>query len=119
MKVGKFSGCIPMILLAIAIAGVNYHVIANVDSDWRIWLSIISAIFLSLGLISFWGLVRVFGRDEKSRDAMLLRAKTGQQPADGAKIIATGKVQPLSIPLISPISETECVMYMYRMFYTT
>jgi hypothetical protein len=81
MKASKFSGCIPMILLAIAIAGVNYHVMANVVSDWRIWLSIISAIFLSLGLISFWGLLRGFGTDEKSRDAILRRAKTGEKPA--------------------------------------
>jgi hypothetical protein len=74
--------------------------------------------FLTLGLVSFWGLALGHGRGERSLQAMLDRARSGRFPDDGEPIIATGRVRPLTEPLVAPLSGTPCVGYWYRMYYT-
>jgi hypothetical protein len=116
----KIVSCTAYLLLFGVIAFVNYKILTPaLDSGIRIWLAPLSALFTSVGLASFWGLARGFGRGDRSRAALLQRARSGEIPADGHTIIATGIVQPLSKPLTSPLSATQCAMYMYRMYYVT
>jgi hypothetical protein len=112
------SGCVPLFVLAVGLALVVYRILPSaIGPGLRALASVASALFLTLGLSSFWSLTRGFGRGEKSRHALLRRARTGETPEDGEPILASGSVRSLSSPLAAPLSGTECAAYMYRMFY--
>src|SRR5262249_17461172 len=75
----------------------------------------ISSCFLSVGLAGVVGFIwRLLVPGEDSFAALLRRARTGVPPADGERMIATGRVRPLGPPLIAPFSGRACVAYEYR-----
>ncbi|MBK5258975.1 MAG: hypothetical protein JJE51_05230 [Thermoanaerobaculia bacterium] len=114
------KGCIPLLALFGAVAVAVYLIVpSRVPPGFRVAASVAAAVFISLGLSSFWSLARGFGSGEKSRAALVRRAATGETPDDNEPILATGTVRSLSRPLVAPISGTECVSYIYNMFYWT
>lgn len=114
-------GCLFNILLFVAIAAANHRLLtpAVENPQVRLGFALASALFLSVGLGSFWSLARGYGSGGASRGAILRRAQSGERPPDGGAIIATGSVRALSTPLTAPLSGAPCVAYMYRMYSLT
>lgn len=112
--------CLGWIVLFGVVAAINHLLLSGIaEASLRLALAAASALFLSLGLMSFWGLLRGYGRGSSSRSALLQRAKDDTLPADKEPIIVSGTVRSLSSPLNSPLTRTPCAMYQYRMYYKT
>jgi len=115
------AGCFFNVLLFVAVAAANHRLLAPGVEDPRLRLgfALVSALFLSVGLGSFWSLARGQGRGEASRGALLRRAQAGEPPPDGGPVVATGSARALSAPLTAPLSGVPCVAYTYRMYRLT
>jgi hypothetical protein len=96
--------------------GLDRTFVAQVPEAVRPWAAGGSAVLVVLGLSSFWSLLRGYGRGDASRSQLLRRASTGEPPAEDGPILATGRTRPLSAALRAPISGTECLAYVYRMY---
>ncbi len=88
----------------------------RVVAEARPWLGVASALFFTLALGTVWGMLFGSARGDNSREAILARAAAGRLPHGDGVVVATGTVRPASMPLQSPISDTPCVVYFYRMF---
>ena len=112
------TSCLIQTLLFAAVAAANHRLLtpAVADPRLRVGFALVSALFLSVGLGSFWSLARGHGRGEASRGALLRRARSGEPPPDGGPVVATGSVRSLAAPLIAPLSQVPCVAYTYRMY---
>jgi hypothetical protein len=111
-------GCLGFVLFWAALgAGADRVMAPVVPAEARFWLAAASGFLLALGLQSFWYLARGVGRGAGSRGELLRRAATGEVPAEGGAIVATGFARSLGPPLLAPLSGTECVGYFYRMYY--
>lgn len=112
--------CLGWIVLFGLVVAINHRLLSAIsEAGLRLALAAASALFLSLGLMSFWGLLRGYGSGRSSRNALLQRAKDDTLPADKEPVIASGTVRSLCAPLIAPLTRTPCAMYQYRMYYTT
>ena len=120
MKGFRFGvGCIAFLALWALLTAGHYRVMTPaVPVELRPWLALASALFLALGLLSFWHLARGVGQGDASRAAVLRRAAAGEVPPGGGPVVASGVVRALGAPLVAPLSGVECVGYWYRMYYT-
>lgn len=112
------TGCLPWLVLGGALGVWHYRAMApDLDGAVRLAAALLSSVLLALGFGSFWGLLRGHGRGERSRDALLRRARAGMAPTRGGPILASGTVHALSTTLAAPLSGTPCVSYLYRMYH--
>ncbi len=110
------QGCAGVLAFIAVCTAVNHALMTpRVPAGLRFWAALSAAVPLGLGLSTFWSLARGF-RGGGSYGDVLRRARTGEAPADGQAIVATGLVRPLATPLTAPISHTPCAGYLYRMF---
>jgi len=118
MKGSRFGvGCFAFLAVWALLTAGNYRVMTSVPVELRPWLALASALFLALGLLSFWHLARGFGRGDGARAAVLRRAAVGEAPPGGGPVVASGVVRALGAPLVAPLSGVHCVGYQYRMYY--
>ena len=119
MKGSRFGGgCFAFLALWALLSAGHYRVMTPaVPVELRPWLALASALFLALGLQSFWHLARGFGQGDAGRAAVLRRAAAGEVPPGGGPVVASGVVRALGAPLVAPLSGVECVGYQYRMYY--
>jgi hypothetical protein len=111
-------GCLAGLVLWALLAAAIYRVMTPaVPMELRPWLALVSALPLTLGLLSFWHLARGFGQGDASRAAVLRRAAAGEAPRSSGPVVASGFVRALGAPLVAPLSGVECVGYVYRMYY--
>jgi hypothetical protein len=112
------AGCALSLALFAAIAAGSYRLLTPAvrDPEVRTGFALASALFLSVGLSSFWSLARGHGRGESSRSAVLRRARTSEPPPDGGVVVATGTVRAVGRALTAPLSGVPCVAYTYRMY---
>ncbi|MCC7200874.1 MAG: hypothetical protein IT483_15290 [Gammaproteobacteria bacterium] len=82
----------------------------------RPWLTLAATLLLTLGLATLYGLVTGHG-GVGSREQLLARAATGQLPDADGLIVGSGRVRATGPTLRSPITGTECVAYLYRMYF--
>lgn len=114
------SGCFALgFFFAAAVVAADRLIGSDLRSDVRIWVELAAALLLTLGLSSVWSLVTGYGRGHDSRDAIMRRVNEGKRPTTDGPTIATGVVHPLDTTLRAPISGTECVAYLYTMYYLT
>jgi hypothetical protein len=115
------AGCAAQLLLFAGVSAAGYLLMTPGvrNADVRLGFALVSGLFLTVGLSSFWSLLRGHGRGEGSRATLLRRARTGEPAPDGGPVIATGAVRSLSLPLNAPLSGIPCVAYSYRMFRET
>ncbi len=109
-------GCGGLLVVAAALSFVTYDLLATTLPELRLGLAIGAAILFTLSISSFVSLAFGFGRGERSRAAVVRRARSVEAPADGAPMLATGVVRPLTSPLTAPFSGTPCVSYRYRLY---
>lgn len=113
-------GCVAHLVALGAVFLATREVVApHVEPQVRPWIAAASAVFLTLGLSSFWSLARGYGRGDASRRVLLSRARTGEPPPEDGPVVVTGAARPLGAPLRAPLSGVECVAYQYRMYYRT
>lgn len=111
------GGCLAYFLLFVGLAwGVDAIVLAGADEDLRPWAGIAAAVFLTLGLGSLWGIVTGYAK-WSPKGELLAATATGALPVEGGQVLATGTAKPAGLPLVAPISGTECVAYAYSMHY--
>jgi hypothetical protein len=112
------AGCFAYLVLWALLGAGSYRLMTPaVPMELRPWLALVSALFLTVGLLSFWHLARGFGQGDASRAAVLRRAAAGERPPAGGPVVASGFVRALGAPLVAPLSGVECVGYIYRMYY--
>lgn len=119
MKGSRFGvGCFAFLALWALLTAGHYRVMTPaVRVELRPWLALASALFVALGLLSFWYLARGSGQGDASRAAVLRRAAAGEVPPGGGPVVASGVVRALGAPLVAPLSGALCVGYQYRMYY--
>jgi hypothetical protein len=108
-----------LVLCGLVVAASYVYLAPVTEPPFRIGLSLASGFTLSIGLISFWGLLRGYASGASSRSAILARAKNDTAPIDGQVTVVHGAVRALGHPLVSPLSGTNCVAYLYNMHYYT
>jgi hypothetical protein len=107
-----------MVGMSVALGTMAYRVMPGLaPPSVRYALAALASVLLTVGLSSFWSLARGQGRGKRAPAALLQRARSGETPEDGQPMIATGKIEPLSTPLIAPLTGIPCVGYQYRMYY--
>ncbi|HQW37168.1 MAG TPA: hypothetical protein PLO00_00550 [Usitatibacteraceae bacterium] len=111
------GGCLAYFLLFVGLAwGLDAIALAGIDEDLRPWAGIAAAVFLTLGLGSLWGIVTGYAK-WNPKGELLAATATGALPAEDGQVLATGTAKPAGLPLVAPISGTECVAYAYNMHY--
>ncbi len=120
------SGCALYFVLFAAVAyGLDRFTGARLIPDARPWVGVVSALFITLGVASIWGLLTGYTRQggpASSRAQLMANADTPQLPDKDGPLLVTGTVQldsAMGEPLTSPIGGTACVAYSYRMYYVT
>jgi hypothetical protein len=114
------AGCLWLVATYAGLAVVTYRLTAPVTATpSRIAFTLMSALFLTLGLSSFWSLARGAGRAEQSLAELVRRARMGELPQDGKPVVADGFVRALSSALTAPLSGVACAAYWYRMYYVS
>jgi hypothetical protein len=113
------AGCLSLLATFAVLAVVNYRLLARLDESVRLGVALVSALLLGLGLHGLFQLATGYGRGDVSLEAMVRRARSGEPPADGQPMIATGTVRALGAPLEAPLSGVPCVFCLYRMYYVT
>lgn len=112
------SGCLSLIAGWAVLGIATYVVLAPVHPTWqRVGLSLLSSMFLALGLSSFWSLAKGESGGDKSLAALIRRTREGEPPRDGEPVVVEGVVRPLSSPLTAPLSGVACAAYWYKMYY--
>ncbi|HUR95858.1 MAG TPA: hypothetical protein VMY76_14845, partial [Gemmatimonadales bacterium] len=115
MKLGL--GCLFQLLALAGVAAlVDQLTRTQLPPDLR-WVIVgAAALCLTLGLSNLWSLLRGYGQGERSRSAVLERARTGQPPPQDGPFVVTGVVRAEGEPLRAPLSGVECVAYQYRLY---
>ncbi len=115
---GVLSGCLSLIAVWALLSIGTYILLAPVHAPWqRVGLTLLSSLFLTLGLSSFKGLVLGESGGDRSLKALIRRTREGEPPRDGEPAVAEGVVRPLSSPLTAPLSGVACAAYWYKMYY--
>jgi hypothetical protein len=114
----KFGlGCVALLaVLGVVTYFIDQSISTHLPPELRLWVAVSAAVFLTLGLSNFWMIARGYGRGDASRAAVLERAHMGMPPEHDGPLVVTGVVRPDSGTLRAPISDTECVAYMYRLY---
>ena len=111
------GGCLAYFVLFAALAwGLDATVLAGADEGLRPWAGIAAAVFLTLGAGALWGIATGYARPDPKGE-LLAAAARGQLPGEDGQVLVTGTAKPAGLPLVAPISGTECVAYAYRMYY--
>jgi hypothetical protein len=110
-------GCVAhlMVLAAVAVF-VDQLTSARLPPELRLYVVVPTGLLLTAGLSNLWTLARGYGQGDRSRAAMLERARTGEPPPQDGPIAATGVVRAEGGALRAPISGLECVAYQYRLY---
>jgi hypothetical protein len=110
-------GCVALLVaLAVVTYFVDRETQAHLPSDLRFWVAVPAGVLATLGLSNIWMLLRGYGQGDKSRTAVLERARTGLPPDRDGPIVVTGIVRAADGRLRAPISGTACVAYLYRLY---
>jgi hypothetical protein len=88
----------------------------HLPPELRVFVAVPAALLVTVGLSNVWSLIRGYGRGERSRGAVLDRARTGEAPRQDGPIVATGTIRSEGQALRAPISGIECVAYQYRLY---
>jgi hypothetical protein len=120
------SGCaLYLVLFAVVAYGLDHYTATRLMPEVRPWVGMASALFISLGVASIWGLLTGYSRQSgpaSSRAQLMANADTPSLPDKDGPLLVTGTVQldsAMGDPLTSPIGGTACVAYSYRMYYVT
>lgn len=90
---------------------------AGVDPLLRPWAALVASTLLVLGVSNVVQLLRGYGQGDRSRQAILSRATTGEPPAEGGPMVVTGVARPeQGAPLVAPLTGSACVAYEYRIY---
>ena len=89
---------------------------AHLPREVRYFVAGAASLFLTAGLSNLWILARGYGQGERSRAAILDRARVGEPPPEDGPFVATGVVRAEGGTLRGPISGTQCVAYQYRLY---
>lgn len=115
---GFLSSCLSLVVTWALLGVAAYASLAPVlTAGPSMGMALVSALFLTLGLSSFWSLARGQHGGDKSLAALIRRARAGEPPEDGEPVVADGVVRPLSSPLTAPLSGVACAAYWYKMYY--
>jgi hypothetical protein len=110
-------GCIAHLVAMAAVAVfVDQLTSPHLPREARFVIAGAAGLFLTAGLSNFWRLARGYGQGDRSRTAILERARTGEAPREDGPYVATGVVRAEGTTLRAPISGVECVAYQYRLF---
>lgn len=116
------SGCAIYFVVFLGLAyGLDRFTAPHLIAEARPWVGIVAAVFLTLAVGSFWGLLTGYTRGGGSA-ALLASAQTSGLPDKDGPLLATGTVRldaAFGEPLIAPLSGTPCAAYLYRMYYIT
>ena len=111
-------GCLLHVVALAAVAWLlDTYVLDSVAGEVRRWFALASSVFLTLGVSSFAYLAAGYGRGDRARGAVMRRAEEGSLPAEDGPAVVSGRVRPAGQALVSPLTQTPCVSYWYRMFY--
>ncbi len=110
-------GCLAHLVAMAAVAVfIDQLTSAHLPREVRYFVAGAASLFLTAGLSNLWTLARGYGQGERSRAAILDRARVGEPPPDDGPFVATGVVRAEGGTLRGPISGTECVAYQYRLY---
>lgn len=111
-------GCLAYLAIFAGLAyALNGWTAPRLDPDVRPWVAGAAALLFTLALGSGWGLLTgLLGRGG-SRAAILQHAAEGTLPDDDGVALVSGTIRAATAPLLSPLTGTPCVAYVYRMFY--
>ena len=113
------AGCAIYFVLFAGLAwGIDRVLGTQVAAEARPWVGIAASVFFTIGLGSVWGIVSGYAVGNPKAGLVAGAAGAGFPEQDGP-MLATGTVRPAGTALRAPISGTECVAYMYRMYYLT
>ncbi len=111
------SGCAVYVVSAAALAFlIDRYTATRLDGALRPWVGIAAAPFITLGLATVWGVLRGHTRSVRP-EALLADATARGLPSRDGPLLSTGVVRTQAWPLKAPLSGTECVAYLYRMYY--
>lgn len=115
MKAGL--GCIAhLVAMAVVAVFVDQVTSPHLPREARFFVAGAAGLFLTAGLSNLWTLARGYGQGDRSRAAILERARMGEPPPEDGPFVATGVVRAEGATLRAPISGVECVAYQYRLY---
>ena len=110
-------GCLASVAaLAAVVVVVDRLTSAHLPPDLRWFAAGAAGLLLTLGLSSVWTLLRGYGQGDRSRAAVLERAKSGTPPSQDGPFVVTGVVRAEGETLRAPVSGVDCVAYQYRLY---
>ena len=115
----KFAqGCLShLVVLCTLTVVVDQLIHPHLPAELRFFVAAPAALLLTVGLSNIWSLIRGYGRGDRSRSAVLARARIGEVPRQDGPIVATGTVGAEGQTLHAPISGIDCVAYQYPALY--
>jgi hypothetical protein len=108
------SGCAVFLVACPLLIAAVHRYLPPETGDAQIWFSVASGALLAAGLNALWLLLT--GRVE-TRGDLLRRSESGQPPADGEAVLATGRLSAAPPLLTAPLSGTPCAAYFYRLYH--
>jgi hypothetical protein len=114
----KFAqGCLSHVVVLCSLTVIVDQLIhPHLPAELRFFVAAPAALLLTVGLSNTWSLIRGYGRGDRSRSAVLARARIGEVPRHDGPIVATGTVGAEGQTLRAPISGIDCVAYQYRLY---
>ncbi len=116
------NGCAIYFVVFLGLAyGLDRFTAAHLIADARPWVGAIAAVFLTLALGSFWGLLTGYTRGGGT-SALRAAAQQSGLPSQDGPLLCAGTVRldaAFGEPLIAPLSGRACTAYFYRMYYIT